>query len=210
MTETPGSYTVQSVAALEALYPQPSLGVTLKVMDHLDDHLRQALSVSPLCFLATAGADGHLDCSPRGDAATAVLVQDDRTLLLPDRPGNNRLDSLRNIIQNPEVGLIFLLPGLDEVIRVNGRAHVSTAPALTGRFEINGKGPRSVVVVAVREAFMHCPRAFHTAQLWNPERHLPSDRAPDFAVMYEAHKQANAGKVMTVAASGPTKGTGDE
>ncbi|MGY2893205.1 MSMEG_1061 family FMN-dependent PPOX-type flavoprotein [Deinococcus sp. UYEF24] len=186
-------HAVQTLDALSTLYPRPSAGVTLKVIDHLDDHLRRALLLSPLCFLATANQGGQLDCSPRGDASSAVQVQDDRTLLLPDRPGNNRLDSLRNIVQNPEVGLIFLLPGVDEVVRVNGVAHVSTDPALLERFSLNGKLPRTVVVVRVREAFMHCPRAFHSAQLWNPERHLKPEQSPDFAAMYEAHKKLNSG-----------------
>jgi len=193
MTERSDPHAVQTLEALSALYPTPSAGVTLKVIDHLDDHLRRALALSPLCFLATADGEGHLDCSPRGDAGSAVQLHDDRTLLLPDRPGNNRLDSLRNIVQHPEVALIFLLPGMNEVVRVNGVAHVSTDPALLERFGSDGKRPRTVVVVRVREAFMHCPRAFHSAQLWNPEQHLKQDVAPDFPAMYEAHKKLNSG-----------------
>lgn len=192
MTAPSSPYAVANVEALEALYPKPSRGVTLKVVDHLDAHLRQALALSPLFFLATASAAGQLDCSPRGDAGTAVQVLDDYTLPLPDRPGNNRLDSLRNIVQNPEVGLIFLLPGVNEVIRVNGRAYVSTDPALLERFKLNGKLPRTVVVVVMREAFMHCPRAFHSAQVWNVEQHLKLGEGPDFAAMYESHKRLNA------------------
>jgi len=193
MTERTDPHAVQTLEALSALYPRPSAGVTLKVIDHLDEHLRRALALSPLCFLATADGEGRLDCSPRGDAGSAVQVQDDHTLLLPDRPGNNRLDSLRNIVQNPEVGLIFLLPGVNEVVRVNGLAHVSADPALLERFNLNGKRPRTVVVVRVREAFMHCPRAFHSAQLWNAEQHLKQDLAPDFSAMYEAHQKLNSG-----------------
>ena len=191
MTPPSSPYTIENVEALEALYPQPSRSVTLKVIDHLDAHLRQALALSPLFFLATASAAGQLDCSPRGDAGTSVQVLDDHTLLLPDRPGNNRLDSLHNIVQNPEVGLLFLLPGVNEVIRVNGHARVSTDPALIERFGPDGRPPRSVVVIRVREAFMHCPRTFQSAQLWNPERHLERGQGPDFAAMYETHKRLN-------------------
>lgn len=193
MTDFSDAHAVQTLEALSALYPRPSEDVTLKVIDHFDDHLRRALMLSPLCFLATANREGQLDCSPRGDAHSAVQIQDNYTLLLPDRPGNNRLDSLHNIVQNPEVGLIFLLPGVNEVVRVNGVAHVSTDPTLLERFRLNGLLPRTVVVVRVREAFIHCPRAFHSVQLWNPERHLKPGQSLDFVAMYEAHKKLNSG-----------------
>lgn len=186
-------HAVLSLDALEATYPQPGRGVQLKVMDHLDAGLAATLALSPLCFLATGDAQGHLDCSPRGDAEGCVTLLDPYTLLLADRPGNNRLDSLRNIVQNPEVGLIFLLPGVDEVIRVNGRAHVTTDPGLMARLVLNGKPPRAVIVVKVREAFMHCPRALKVAGLWDAGRHLSAGQRPDFAAMFVEHVRVNSG-----------------
>ncbi|MDB5044872.1 MAG: phosphohydrolase [Deinococcus sp.] len=192
MTLATDPHTILNKAALEALYPAPTASVSLKVIDHIDEGLRSTLALSPLCFLATANAEGQLDCSPRGDPAGTVQVLDPQTLLLPDRPGNNRLDSLRNIVENPEVGLIFLLPGVNEVVRVNGRAHLSTDPELLGRFAGAGKLPRLVVVIAVREAFMHCPRAFATAELWNPARHLTGEQQPDFRAIFTAHVERNA------------------
>jgi PPOX class probable FMN-dependent enzyme len=192
MTAPADPHAVLSISALESLYPASTASVSLKVIDHIDDGLRDVLALSPLCFLATASAAGHLDCSPRGDPAGTLQVPDPYTLLLPDRPGNNRLDSLRNIVENPEVGLIFLLPGVNEVVRVNGRARLSTDPELLGRFEVAGKLPRLVISIAVREAFMHCPRAFSSAELWNPERHLTPQQRPDFWAIYTAHVARNA------------------
>ncbi|UQN06955.1 MSMEG_1061 family FMN-dependent PPOX-type flavoprotein [Deinococcus sp. QL22] len=191
MTAPADPHAVLSLSALEGLYPAPNASVSLKVIDHIDDGLRGSLALSPLCFLATANAQGHLDCSPRGDPAGTVQVPDPYTLLLPDRPGNNRLDSLRNIVENPEVGLIFVLPGVNEVVRVNGRARLSTDPELLGRFEGAGKLPRLVISIAVREAFMHCPRAFSAAELWNPQRHLTPQQRPDFAAIFKGHVERN-------------------
>jgi len=192
MSASTDPHAILSLSALEELYPAPNASVSLKVIDHLDSGLRDALAMSSLCFLATANAEGHLDCSPRGDPAGTMQIPNPQTLLLPDRPGNNRLDSLRNIVENPEVGLIFLLPGVNEVVRVNGRAHLSTDPELLGRFEGAGKLPRLVISIAVREAFMHCPRAFSAAELWNPERHLTPERRPDFAAIFKGHVARNA------------------
>ena len=186
-------HAVRSLDALETMYPQPSRGVQLKVMDHLDAGLAATLALSPLCVLATGNAEGQLDCSPRGDAGSCVTLLDPHTLLLADRPGNNRLDSLKNIVQNPEVGLIFLLPGVDEVIRVNGQAHVTTDPELLARLALKGKLPRVVVVVKVREAFMHCPRAFKSAGLWDAGRHLTPEQRPDFTAMLVEHVRVNSG-----------------
>ncbi|GGO36115.1 pyridoxamine 5'-phosphate oxidase [Deinococcus humi] len=191
MTNSSDTYVITSLTALEQLYPTPSTGVTLKVMDHLDEALQSALALSTLCFLATSNTEGHLDCSPRGDPAGAVQVLGAKTLMLADRPGNNRLDSLRNIIQNPEVGLIFLLPGVNEVVRVNGRASISVEPALLSRAALGGKLPRTVLIIQVREAFMHCPRAFSKAELWDPRQHLTDEQRPDFNAMYAAHVLAN-------------------
>jgi hypothetical protein len=127
--------------------------------------------------LATSGPEGP-DCSPRGDAPGFVRVVDERTLLLPDRRGNNRIDSLRNVLHDPRVGLLFLLPGLGETLRVNGRAHISAEPELLRSFAVDGKAPRTVLVVTVEALYFQCSRAVVRADLWDPERHLAKDAVP--------------------------------
>ena len=198
MNSRTGSYTVSSIEELEQLYPQPSEAVSLKVIDHLDDTLCGALALSTLCFVATADAQGRQDCSPRGDAAGTVHVLNDKTILLADRPGNNRLDTLRNVIENPEIGLIFLLPGVNEVVRINGVGRVSTDPELLRKTALENNLPRAVLVIEVREAFMHCPRALSSAGLWNVEQHLDKEQRPDFKVMYAAHISINKKKAGSV------------
>ena len=127
------------------------------------------------------------DVSPRGDVAGFVKVADDHTLLIADRRGNNRLDSLRNLVRNPAVGLLFLAPGVTETFRVNGEAVLSRDPALTGQFVHQGKTPKTVLVVTVREAYVHCGRALVRADLWNPEKYAKPGDVPTFGMMLEAH-----------------------
>jgi PPOX class probable FMN-dependent enzyme len=132
---------------------------------------------SPFVALATSGPEG-LDCSPRGDLAGFVRIHDERTLMMPDRRGNNRVDSLRNIIRDPRVALLFLIPGLTTTFRVNGRAFVETEQTLLDSFTVDGKAPRSVTVVEVDEAYFQCARALIRSELWNPERHRSSKEFP--------------------------------
>ena len=127
--------------------------------------------------LATAGPEG-LDCSPRGDLAGFVRVHDERTLMMPDRRGNNRVDSLRNIVRDPRVGLLFLIPGSGTTVRVNGRAHLDTDPALCASFEMDGKPPRSVIVIAVETIYFQCARAILRAGLWDPAKHVDPKSLP--------------------------------
>ncbi|HET6491331.1 MAG TPA: MSMEG_1061 family FMN-dependent PPOX-type flavoprotein, partial [Burkholderiales bacterium] len=139
---------ITDVTALERLYGKPSGAAVAKEIDRLHPHYQRMIEASPFVVLATTGPDG-VDTSPRGDAPGFVAVADEKTLLLPDRPGNNRIDSLRNILADPHVALLFLIPGIGETLRVNGRAAISTAPALLERFAVGGKLPRSVIVIAV-------------------------------------------------------------
>jgi PPOX class probable FMN-dependent enzyme len=163
--------TISTVAQLEALYGYPNEASTVKVAARLTSHYRALIAASPFAALATAGPEG-LDCSPRGDLPGFVRVQDDSTLLMPDRRGNNRIDTLRNIVRDSRVALLFLIPGVGTTLRVNGRAHITTDPELLATFAVEGKPPRSVIVVAIGDVYFQCARAIVRSELWNPARHV--------------------------------------
>jgi PPOX class probable FMN-dependent enzyme len=156
---------ITDVESLEKLYGEPGEASIRKEVDYLHPHYRALIEASPFAVLATSGEEG-LDASPRGDAPGFVVVEDEHTLLMPDRRGNNRIDSLRNVIHDPRVGLLFLIPGVGETLRVNGRAHISVDPALLDRFAVEGKPPRSVLVVQVDKVFFQCSRAIVRSALW--------------------------------------------
>ena len=175
MTETLArDHIITSVEALERLYGQPFGPSIAKETDRITAHYRAFIEAAPFFALASAGADG-LDCSPRGDAPGFVRVADENTLLIPDRRGNNRADTLRNILHDPRVALLFLIPGCGETIRVNGRAKISTDPALTQSFLVDRKAPRTVIVVAVDRIYYQCAKAIVRSKLWDASRHI--DRA---------------------------------
>ena len=180
---------VRDAAELDALYGPALERSVRKQMDRLDEHSRAFIGASPMMFLATmgAGSEARADNTPRGDRPGFVQVADDRTLLIPDRRGNNRIDSLRNIVANPQVGLLFLIPGVNETFRVNGEAVLSRDPALLARFEVEGKLPRTVIVVRVLEAYVHCARALVRADLWNPAKFAEHTTVPSFGTMMAAH-----------------------
>jgi PPOX class probable FMN-dependent enzyme len=146
---------------------------SIKVQQRLDEHCRAFIALSPFLVLATSDQEGRVDASPRGDAPGFVRVLDDTTLLLPDRPGNNRVDSFANILGNPRVGLLFMVPGVTETLRVNGAARVITDPVLLAASEAQGKIPRTGLLVSVEEAFLHCGKALIRSKLWDPTRHVP-------------------------------------
>ncbi len=151
---------------------------TAKVTDHVTPHYRRFIAAAPFVSLATVGPDG-LDCSPRGDRPGFVRVADPTTLLLPDRRGNNRIDSLRNVVRDPRVGLMFLIPGIGNALRVNGRATIDDDPELCASFAVDGKAPRTVMVIRVGEVYFQCARALIRSGLWRVEaqvdpRSLPS------------------------------------
>jgi hypothetical protein len=158
-------YLVKNEAQLTQLYGEASEASIKKEVNHLHPHYQAIIKASPFAILATCGSNG-LDASPRGDAAGFVAIADEKTLLLPDRRGNNRLDSLRNILQDSRVALLFLIPGLGETLRVNGRAIISTDPQLLNRFTINEKAPKTVLIIKVDTAFFQCSRAIHRSDLW--------------------------------------------
>jgi uncharacterized protein len=180
------SYLIANEAELAALYPPPLERSLRKQIDHLDHYCRAFIAASPIVIVGTQSPTAA-DNSPRGDVAGFVKVADDHTLLIPDRRGNNRLDTLRNIVVNPRIGLLFLIPGVHETFRVNGEASLSRDPALLEQFEMKGALPRTVIVVRVKEAYVHCSRALVRADLWNPERHVPRESVPSMGEMLAAH-----------------------
>lgn len=173
---------ITDVEALEKLYGAPSGAAVEKEIDYLHPHYQRLIAAAPFFVLSTGGPDG-MDASPRGDAPGFVVVDDEKTLLIPDRRGNNRVDSLRNIIANPRVALLFLIPGIGETLRVNGRAEISTDPALLGRFSVAGKLPRSVIVVHVDTVFFQCARAIFRSKLWDPARQIERRSLPSLGTI---------------------------
>ena len=169
---------ITSIAALEALYqPAPVAASTTKVARAMTPEYRRLIEASPFAALATVGPEG-IDCSPRGDRAGFVRIHDDTTLMMPDRRGNNRIDSLRNIVRDPRCAFLFLIPGSGTTMRVNGRAHLSIDPDLLESFAVEDKAPRSVIVLEIDELYFQCARAIIRSELWNPERHIDPATLP--------------------------------
>lgn len=181
-----------TIEALEATYGQPGPSSTLKELDHLNAEYRCVIEASPFAALATVGPEG-LDCSPRGDAGEVVRIADASTLLMPDRRGNNRADSLRNIVRDPRVALLFLIPGSGSTLRVNGRAELRTDDDLLEAFRMEGKPPRCVIVITIDTVFFQCARAVIRADLWNSERHVDPARLPTAGQMLSAASQGAQG-----------------
>lgn len=170
---------LNDISELRAIYRQPSAFIQAKQIGHLDPHCRNFIARSPMVMLASNHPQRGSDVSPRGDAPGFVQVLDERHLALPDRPGNNRLDTLENLLANPDIGLLFLIPGVEEVLRVNGRARLTCTNALLQTMAVEGKTPKLTVVVEVQEAYLHCAKALRRARLWQPDyrierRELPS------------------------------------
>jgi uncharacterized protein len=168
---------IATIEQLEAIYGHPNDASTLKVADRVTPPYRILIEKSPFAALATAGPEG-LDCSPRGDLPGFVRIHDEKTLMMPDRRGNNRIDSLRNIVRDPRVALLFLIPGSGSTLRVNGYAHLSLHVELLASFKVDGKAPRSVIVMTVEEIYFQCARAIVRADLWNPEKRVDPRTLP--------------------------------
>jgi len=161
---------ITSEQELRDLYGQPGARAVAKERPVLNEDCRAFIAHAPFLVMGTAGADGRCDVSPKGDAPGFVHVLDDQHLVIPDRLGNNRIDGLRNVVENAHVGLIFFIPGREDTLRVNGRARIARDEALLERLAVNGKRPVTALVVEVEQCFMHCARAFKRAGLWEPER----------------------------------------
>ncbi|MBY0610896.1 MAG: pyridoxamine 5'-phosphate oxidase family protein [Beijerinckiaceae bacterium] len=169
---------IDTIEKLEAIYGQPELASTAKVAERLTPQYRRFIDKAPFLALATSGPEG-LDCSPRGDRPQELVrIVDDETLMMPDRRGNNRVDSLRNIVRDPRVALMFLVPGVGNAIRINGRARLSAEKELLTSFAVDGKPPRSVIVISVESVYFQCARALIRAELWNPDRHVDPRSLP--------------------------------
>ncbi|MBP2313313.1 pyridoxamine 5'-phosphate oxidase family protein [Azospirillum soli] len=181
---------ITDVAALEALYGQPAGPSVAKEVDRLTPGYRAVVEASPFFVLATSGLDG-LDASPRGDGPGFVRVADERTLLVPDRRGNNRIDSLRNLIHDPRVALLFLVPGVDETLRVNGRAAITADPDLCAGFAVDGKAPKTVLVVTIESVFFQCARALLRSRLWDPASRIDRKSLPSTGALLA---EASAGR----------------
>jgi len=175
---------LSSEAELRDHYLMPGAGPVDKQLDHIEKHCASFIGLSPFVCIGTSREGALPDVSPRGGEPGFVTVRDPKTLLLPDWPGNNRLDSLTNIVVSPGVGLLFFIPGFNDLLRVNGRAEVSVDPALTGKFEMRGRNPRSVVVVHVEEVYLHCTKALVRSELWNTEKQVARSALPSTGAMY--------------------------
>lgn len=177
---------------LVALYGEPGEASIVKEVDHVHPVYRPFIEAAPFCVLATSGPGG-LDASPRGDGPGFVVVEDANTLLIPDRRGNNRVDSLRNVIADPRVALLFLIPGIGETIRVNGRASLSVDPVLKARFAVDGKEPRSILVIQVERVYFQCSRAVVRADLWNPAAQVARPALPSAGQILAAVSRSRVG-----------------
>jgi uncharacterized protein len=180
-----GEHAVTTLEQLNELYGQVNPNSLAKERSALTPQYRALLEAAPFFALATCGPEG-LDCSPRGDGHHVLAVLDDRTIAIPDRRGNNRLDSLRNIVRDERVALLFLIPGVSETLRINGRAYLSTDPDLIGRFVIDDKAPRSVIVVNIDSVYFQCARAVVRARLWDVDAHVDRSTLPSAGEMTKA------------------------
>lgn len=188
-TRHPFTEVIDSQAALRELLGEPSETVIKKQLPLLDRHCRAFIALSPMLYLGTTSADGKCDVSPRGDAPGFVLVLDEQTLVIPDRPGNKRIDSLRNIVDTGSVGLLFSIPGVEETLRINGRACLTREPQLLERLAARGKVPTLAIGVTVEEAFLHCAKAFKRSRLWDTTTWPKRTALPTLAEMI--HDQIN-------------------
>ncbi|MBX6426870.1 MAG: pyridoxamine 5'-phosphate oxidase family protein [Variibacter sp.] len=170
-------YVITSIEELERLYTPVNPNALMKEVAYVHEHYRKMIEAAPFVAIASAGPEG-LDCTPRGDHPGFVRVVDDKTLMIPDRRGNNRIDTLRNIVRDPRVALLFLIPGVGETLRVNGRAKISVDPALLESFAVDGKPPRSVLIVTVESVYFQCSKAIVRSKLWDPARQIARSALP--------------------------------
>ncbi|PCJ71871.1 MAG: flavin-nucleotide-binding protein [Rhodobiaceae bacterium] len=177
--------TISTVEELEALYGAPVPRSLTKELDHLSSHYRAFVEAAPFVVIASSGPEG-LDCTPRGDPAGFVRVHDQHTVMLPDRRGNNRLDTLHNIVRDPRVSLLFLIPGVGETLRINGHAKIVTDPDLCASFAMQGKNPVSVLVISIDRVYFQCQKALARSNLWSIDAQVPRETLPTAGQMAEA------------------------
>ena len=172
-----GDHLVTTTEQLEALYGEKNPNSVIKEIHHINDGYRKLIEAAPFVAVATSGPEG-LDCSPKGDPAGFVRILDDKTIAIPDRPGNNRIDGFRNIVRDPRVALLLLIPGVGETLRINGRADISIDPELMQSFAINGKLPRCVMVVHIESIYFHCSKAIVRSKLWDEATKIDRKNLP--------------------------------
>lgn len=196
MSATEAEMVVRNRAELRTVYPEPRPRAAQKVLDHLDVHCRNFIEMSPFCVLSTTGSNGRADASPRGDPPGFVKVLDDHTLLIPDRPGNNQVDSLQNIVNHPVVGLLFFVPGMNETLRVCGSAEIVSDEELLAPLSVGGRAPLSGVKITIKDAFLHCGRALIRSRLWDPEVQIDRSSYPTYGqVLADQIAGADAGAI---------------
>ena len=183
LPRSPALLDAAGAAALVASYAPVSKGAQLKDIGRIDVHMGRFIALSPLCLIATADAAGKQDVTPRGDPPGAFKVLDEHTLALADRPGNNRLDTLKNLLENPEIALIFLLPGVNDTVRVAGTARLSVDPELLASMAVQGKEPKCAIVISVRQAYLHCAKALLRSRLWDDDYRQPKGTFPSISRM---------------------------
>ena len=182
---------ITSRQRLRELSGLPSQRASNKVIDRIDVVCRRFIAASPFVLVASRGADGHMELSPKGDPAGFVAVLDDKTLAIPDRPGNHRLDTFENLMTHPEIGLLFLIPGNGDTLRVSGRGRVVRDRSLQAQLAANGKLPELILVVTVEEAFMHCPKCIIRSRLWSPEHWPDRSNVPSLAEGIVTHSRTH-------------------
>ena len=183
---------VTTLEQLDALYGPPYGPAVVKEIDHISPGYRKLIEAAPFVAIATGGPEGF-DCSPKGDAPGFVRILDDKTLAIPDRPGNNRLDGYRNILSDPRIALLFLIPGIGETLRVNGRAAISIDPELMQSFAVNGKLPRSVLIVSIETIFFHCSKAIVRSKLWDEATKIDRKSLPSTGAIIAEVSQGKFG-----------------
>jgi hypothetical protein len=183
---------ITTMQQLEALYGAKNPNSIIKELDRISAGYRKLIEAAPFVAVATSGPEG-LDCSPKGDAAGFVRILDDKTLAIPDRPGNNRLDGFRNILRDPRIALLFLIPGVGETLRVNGRAEISIEPTLMQSFAVNGKLPRCVLIVHIETVYFHCSKAIVRSRLWDEAAKIDRKSLPSTGAILAELSQGKAG-----------------
>ena len=192
VTATTFRDTITTIEQLREVIPPPTGPALAKEIDFVDEHARAFIARSPFALIATAGTDGRCDVSPKGDVPGFVQVLDEHTLVIPDRPGNQRADSLQNIIANPHIGLLMIIPGVEWTLRVNGRATLVRDADVLQRCAVEGKLPILGIAVEVEELFLHCPKCFLRSQLWDTEQWMPADEQPKWAAVLRDHTKLDA------------------
>ena len=190
--ETAGDATISDGGRLREIVGEPIPIVRDKEMPRLDNYCRRFIEMSPFLCLGTVGADGHIDMSPRGDPPGFVRVLDDTTILIPDRQGNQRVDSMQNIIDNPRIGLIFFLPGVEETLRIRGRVSITSDPDLLGPLALNGKTPKLGFLIEIDQVFFQCAKALIRSKLWDPATPIKRSEFPSFAQITRDQRRPDA------------------